>query len=478
MSMDLDAFKKLGIPEAMLKVIGIEQYEKPTLIQEKSIPLAVAGKDIIAAAATGSGKTLSFAAPIVQNTVPGHGIQALVLTPTRELAEQVAKVIKKFSRFAGLDVVMVYGGVSINPQISALRRADVVVATPGRILDHVQRGTINLGDVHTLVLDEADRMLDMGFIDDVKKIIHECPDHRQTMLFSATITPEVTQLSKRYMHHAQSVAAETQVDPRKLSQVYYEVSDNLKFSLLVHVLKEEHTGLVMVFCNSRRNTDFVARNLGAAGIEAEATHGGLTQDRRSRVLERFHSKNVFVLVCTDVAARGLDIPDVSHVYNYDIPKDSKQYVHRIGRTARAGKEGLAISILSPRDHDNFRRLLRETHVEIKPLALPEFAKVPFSLGARDHGQSTRSFRQHPGGDRQHSGYGHGQRQSYGSHVQGQRSSFGGRWGYGSQRSSYGGRSHSGQRSSYGSRSSSGESTGYGQQRGRGNFGKRQARSDY
>lgn len=364
-------FRNLGIIEPVLKSIKDEGFEKPTEIQEKSIPLILEGKDVIARSATGSGKTLAFGSVIIRETEKRKGIQALVLTPTRELAEQVSEALKTFSKYKPLKVTAVYGGTSIGQQFINLRTAEVVVGTPGRLLDHIGRKTINLKKVKILVLDEADRMLDMGFIDDVKKIIRQCPGERQTLLFSATISREVSSLANKYMNAPVEVSAEPYVDAKKLTQIYYEVSDNLKFSLLVHLLKKEKKGLVMVFCNTRRRVDSVAKNLKSVGINATATHGGLTQSRRSSVMKHFHSQTVHVLVCTDVAARGLDIKGVSHIYNYDIPNDSKEYIHRIGRTARAGKEGRAISILVKRGHDNFRRVMRDNNVKILKEKIPE-----------------------------------------------------------------------------------------------------------
>ena len=368
-------FEKLGLTEPILKVIGEEKFEEPSEIQAKTIPLVLAGKDVIAGSATGSGKTLAFGSGIIQNIKRGKGIQALVLTPTRELAEQINNEINKFSKYCPLKTTTVYGGVSINPQMDALTRTDVVVGTPGRILDHLQRRTIDLSKVNILVLDEADRMLDMGFIEDVEKIITQCSRNRQTLLFSATMPPEVSRLAEQFMNNPEKVSAESYVDPSKLSQVYYNVSDNLKFSLLVHLLKQEHDGLVMVFCNTQKNTDFVAKNLKKHGIDSIAIHGGLSQAKRNQNLEKFNSLDVFALVCTDVAARGLDIKGVTHIYNYDLPKESKQYIHRIGRTARAGKEGRAINILSQRDHDNFSHILRDYALEIPVEETPEIEKV-------------------------------------------------------------------------------------------------------
>lgn len=382
----MECFRELGIVTPILRAIEDAEFEKPTEIQKKSIPLILAGKDVIAGAATGSGKTLAFASGIIRDSERGAGIQALVLTPTRELAQQVTTALSYFSRYKPLKYVAVFGGVSINPQIEKLRTADVVIGTPGRILDHIGRRTIKLGKINILVLDEADRMLDMGFIDDVEQIIKECPVKRQTLLFSATISKEVVHLAQRYMNEQVYVSAETYVDPRKLTQFYYDVSDNLKFSLLVHLLKQEivgaGAGLAMVFCNTRKNTDFLGNNLKAVGINAMAIHGGRTQERRNMIMRQFHAEDVHVLVCTDVAARGLDIPSVTQIYNYDIPRDSKDYIHRIGRTARAGKEGRAINILSSRDYDSFRRIMQLNSVTITEKTLPDVKKVRIKLKER------------------------------------------------------------------------------------------------
>ena len=368
-------FKELGISESLLKEILEEKFTEPTEIQTKAIPKVLEGKDVMAESATGSGKTLVFGAGILEKCKLGHGLQALVMTPTRELAEQVAAALKGFSKYMPLEIITVYGGVSINPQMKALQTADVVVGTPGRILDHMERKTIEFRNIKILVLDEADRMLDRGFIDDVEKIIRRCPKERQTLLFSATLAQDIEGLARRYMNHPSRLSAEALVDPRKLTQIYYDVQHEEKLSLLVHLLKYEHSGLVMVFCNARVSVDFVANNLKAEGINAEAIHGGFSQDKRSSTMEKFHSQDVVILVCTDVAARGLDIKGVSHVYNFDLPKDSKQYVHRIGRTARAGKEGKAVSLLSREDHDNFRRIIRDYHIEAKKENIPGFKKI-------------------------------------------------------------------------------------------------------
>jgi len=384
-----EKFKKLGLSEPILKAISDMGFETPSDIQEKAIPLALAGKDIIGGSATGSGKTLAFSAPIIDNLERGKGVQALILTPTRELAEQVAKETERFAKYNPLKIVAVYGGVGIEPQISKLQTAEVVVGTPGRILDHIQRSTINLNKVKFLVLDEVDRMFDMGFYDDVNKIITEVPTARQTMLFSATISSDLDHLAKKHTNNAIEVAVESTVDPSKLKQVYYDVPDGLKFSLLVHLLNHEKSDLVMVFCGTRQNVDFVETNLKKNGINAKAIHGGLSQNARTNVLDGFHKGKVNVMICTDVAARGLDIKGVSHVYNYDIPKTAEEYIHRIGRTARAGKDGIAISILASRDYDNFQKMEKSDKIKIERLKTPYVERV--AMDTRGFGSRRNKF---------------------------------------------------------------------------------------
>ena len=472
----MEAFKKLGLADELLKAVADAHFTEPTEIQEKAIPLALAGKDVIGSAATGSGKTLAFGASIIQHLSRREGMQTLILTPTRELAEQVGKNMRAFSRYKPLDVAIVYGGVAMGPQVDALEHADAVVGTPGRILDHLRQGTLKLKRVKVLVLDEADRMLDMGFIEDVDKIISQCPKERQTFLFSATITSDVTHMAKKYMLHPEEVSAESYVDPSLLQQTYFDVPQDLKFSLLVHLMQHEHPGCIMVFCNTRRNTDFVAHNLEREGINATAIHGGLTQARRNHIMEHFRQGKVVVLVCTDVAARGLDIKNVSHIYNYDIPPTSKEHIHRIGRTARAGKEGKAISIVAPRDYENFRNVLRDDALKIEQEQLPPDLKpLRVSLQYSDR-QEGRGFGGRSGGSR-FGGRGHfgGERREFGS-----RSRFGSsREGGFRPRASFGsGSAGSGERRSFGPRrfgaGSGDRSGGFGGSRGTGrpSFGSR------
>lgn len=367
-------FEELQLSEGMLNSIKLAGFSEPSEIQEKTIPLVVSGKDIVGSSATGSGKTLAFGAGIIDKIKRGLGIQSLILTPTRELAEQVAATLRKFSQFKALKVKDVYGGVPINPQMRDLQKAEIVVGTPGRILDHLQRRTINLSKVKYLVLDEADRMLDMGFIKDVEKILQYCPQPRQTLLFSATISPEIKSIAKRHMREPVQIAVNNQVDPSKLHQCYYDVASNLKFSLLVHLLKLEKKGVAMIFCNTRRNVDRLTQGLEEQNIQAKAIHGGLSQNRRSDTLQSFHEKENLILVCTDVAARGLDIKGITHVYNFDIPATDIDYIHRIGRTARAGKDGIAISFVSSGDHTEFKQISKS--MEIQRINVPKIENIP------------------------------------------------------------------------------------------------------
>jgi superfamily II DNA/RNA helicase len=371
----MDKFKKLGLSKELLSTLNTADISEPTEIQERAIPSALEGKDIIGGSSTGSGKTLVFSAPIIENIKSNGKVQALILTPTRELAEQVSSSIKLFSKNRKLSISAVYGGMAIGPQIRGLSRADIVVGTPGRILDHLKRKTLYLERVQILVLDEVDRMFDMGFQKDVEKIIEFCPQKRQTMLFSATITPVIDRLAKKHTKDPVEIKVDSSLDPSKLKQIYYDVPTNRKFSLLVHLLKNEDSKLVMVFSNTRRNADFIAANLKKEGLKAEVIHGGLSQNQRTRTLAEFHKKGIHFLICTDVAARGLDIKEVTHVYNYDLPPVSTDYIHRIGRTARAGKDGMAISLIAERDRENFRNVLNRGTLNIEEKPIPEFGNI-------------------------------------------------------------------------------------------------------
>ncbi len=356
-------FEEMGFDERLLRAIKELHFEKPTEIQEKAIPFVMQGKDVIGQSMTGSGKTLAFGGPILHKLAYGKGAQALIITPTRELADQVAVHLKQFAKYMRANICEIFGGVSIEPQIARLRHADIVVGTPGRILDHINRRTIDLRTTKILVLDEADRMLDMGFIDDIRRILSNVPKNRQTLLFSATMPREIEFLARRFMNSPVKITTQAFVSRHKMKQFYCDAKEHDKLSLLVHLIKKEKPHLAMVFCNMKRETDFVARVLSENGIEARAIHGDMSQAARMHVLEGFHRGRPHILVATDVAARGLDIKNVSHIFNYDLPNDAENYTHRIGRTARIGKEGKVISLLCSRDHDAFRRIIRVHDIE-------------------------------------------------------------------------------------------------------------------
>ncbi len=371
-------FEELNINKKLIDKIHEQGFEELTLIQEKCLPGIIDGKDVVGQAETGSGKTLAFCLPILDGIIPGEGLQTVVLTPTRELCLQVTDVFKDFGKILGIKTTSVYGGVGIELQIKKIRTSEIVVGTPGRMLDHLRRKTIDFRNIRFLVIDETDKMLDMGFIDDVEKIIRHVPKKRQTLMFSATIVGSIHRLMNRHLYNPLVIKTKSQVDASKLHQTYYDIyNQNEKFSLLVHLLKNDTSGLAIVFCATRRESDIVARNLRKHGIHASAIHGGMTQNQRTRSLDGLKNEQTDVLVATDVAARGLDIKNVSHIYNYDVPKTSIEYIHRIGRTARAGENGAAITLLTAADHDNFRRVQSNNELNIERVEMPDFEKVAF-----------------------------------------------------------------------------------------------------
>ncbi len=385
--------EQLNIHPKLLVKLQEKNFKELTSIQEKCIPEVIKGKDVVGQAETGSGKTLAFCLPILNNIRVGNGLQALVLTPTRELCIQVADVFRDFGKPMGIRTTSVYGGVSIEPQIRDIRASEIVIGTPGRMLDHLRRRTINLGAIRVLVLDETDKMFEMGFIDDVEEIIRNIPHQRQVLMFSATISEDVLRLVKKHLKNPSIIKTHSYVDHTKLKQIYYDIYEqNQKFSLLVHLLNKNTEGLSIVFCGTRKESDVVSRNLARQGIRASAIHGGMTQHKRSSSLEALKTQKATVLVATDVAARGLDIKNVTHIYNYDVPKTQTEYVHRIGRTARAGANGAAITLLTERDHDNFRRVQINDDLKIERADIPEFQKVSFlrRFEPRNHHHQFRS----------------------------------------------------------------------------------------
>jgi ATP-dependent RNA helicase DeaD len=371
--------------------------KEPTEIQTKAIPLIKQGKDVISISKTGSGKTAAFGVPILEDIKQGQGIQYLIIAPVRELAVQISNELRKFGKYIKFSVTTVYGGVSINPQIEAMQRADIVVSTPGRLLDHLENYDLKLDKIKCVVLDEADKMVEMGFIEDIRKILNETPNNRQTLLFGATISNEIDELKQEYMHDPVVAQAESHVEEEYLEQYYYDVKQFEKFSLLVHLLKKEKKDLAIVFCSARSTVEMVTKNLRDNGIKADMIHGKLTQNRRLKVIENFHKGRPNILVASAVAARGLDIKDVSHIFNYDLSQDAQEYVHRVGRTARAGKQGKAITLLSERDHDVFREILNRYPVKVEQLPLENFERLRFNSGRRFGGRGSFRGGGRPGG---------------------------------------------------------------------------------
>ena len=351
--------------------LGFSEF---TEIQEKCIPLIQQGRDVIGLSHTGSGKTAAFGFPALEKVSPGHGLQLLVIVPTRELCNQVTKEFRKFTKYRKTYITEVYGGVSINPQFEHLKKADVVIGTPGRLLDHLTRRTIDLRKIKILILDEADKMFEMGFIEDINRIISQIPQNSQKLLFSATMSTSIHKLVQKYMDNPETIKMPIYVDKSKLIQNYYNIDRKDKFSLLVHILKP-FQNLVIIFCSTRRNVDYINNNLRKQNFKAEAIHGGLTQAKRKQVMDAFRDNKLQILVASDVAARGLDIKNVDLIVNYDLPKTSQEYVHRIGRTARAGCEGKVISLLSSEDHDNFRHVLQDRSLLINKMETPKYEIV-------------------------------------------------------------------------------------------------------
>jgi ATP-dependent RNA helicase DeaD len=371
-------FDELKLSKKLVDKTREKKFEELTIIQEKCCPEIIKGKDVVGQAETGSGKTLAFCLPILDKIILGGGLQCVILTPTRELCVQVSDVFVDFGGTLGVKITSVYGGVSIEPQIKKIRSSEIVIGTPGRMLDHLRRQTIDFRNVRFLVIDETDKMLDMGFIEDVEKIIRYTPKNRQTLMFSATIMESIHRLMNKHLNNPVIIKTQSQVDKSKLKQVYYDIyqQDN-KFSLLVHLLKENTMGLSIVFCATRRESDIVAKNLRKQGVNATAIHGGMSQNKRSQSLDSLRNEQTDVLVATDVAARGLDIKNVTHIFHYDVPKTSIEYIHRIGRTARAGEKGKAITLLTKPDHDNFRRVQSNDELDIERADVPDFIRVPF-----------------------------------------------------------------------------------------------------
>lgn len=353
-------------------------FESATDIQSQAIPVSLSGRDVIGQAQTGTGKTVAFSIPVVEKVNREDGnIQAIILTPTRELCIQVAEEITKVGGVKGVRVLAIYGGQDINRQIRGLRnRPHVIVATPGRLMDHMNRRTLTLEHVSIAVLDEADEMLDMGFVEDIETILGACPSERQTLLFSATMKRGVTSLARKFMKDFVTVAVKaSEVTVPTIEQEYYEVSENHKLDVLTRLLDIQNPELAIVFGRTKRRVDELTSALQTRGYVADGLHGDLSQKQRDTVMSKFREGSLEVLVATDVAARGLDVSGVTHVYNFDIPQDIDSYVHRIGRTGRAGKSGIASTFVTPREIDHLHQIERITRHRITKRPLPTFSEA-------------------------------------------------------------------------------------------------------
>ena len=346
-------FAGLGLLPELVRAVAEEGYDAPTPIQRDTIPLALLGRDVVGSAQTGTGKTAAFLLPILQRLAhepaSGHRLRALVLVPTRELAEQVLERARAYGRHLHLRAAAIYGGVGMEPQTQAVRRGvDIVVATPGRFLDHMGRGHLDLSHVEVLVLDEADRMLDMGFAPDVRRILDALPEERQTLLFSATISDDVDRLARRALQNHTAVETSRRASPAEgIEHGIFAVDKLNKKDALVSILRLDFMRRVLVFTRTKYGADKLARHLKREGVPAAAMHGDKAQSTRLRTLEEFREGRVRILVATDLAARGIDVDQIELVVNFDVPTDPEVYVHRVGRTARAGAQGLALTLMSP-----------------------------------------------------------------------------------------------------------------------------------
>ncbi len=391
-------FSELGLDEVLLRAIQEQGYTTPTPIQARAIPVALAGKDLLGAAQTGTGKTASFSLPILQllqpfantSTSPArHPVRALVLTPTRELADQVAANIETYGKYSALRSTPIFGGVDMNPQAAQLRRGvEILIATPGRLLDHLQQKNTQLGEVQILVLDEADRMLDMGFLPDLQRILNLLPENRQTLLFSATFSPEITKLTKSYLRSPVAINVATQnATAKNVRQRVYTLDSKDKSAAVIELIHRHAMGQVIVFCNSKLGASRLVRQIEQAGISAASIHGDKTQKERMEALERFKQGDIIALVATDVAARGIDIVELPAVINFDLPFNAEDYVHRIGRTGRAGASGDALSLCSPEEEKYL--------VDIEKLIQKPFEREAFIPANPIKGRRTEAIKRQP-----------------------------------------------------------------------------------
>lgn len=374
----MTTFNDLGLSKQVLQAVRKMGFEEATPIQEQTIPVAIKGQDVIGQAQTGTGKTAAFGIPMIEKAEPDHGsVQGLVVTPTRELAIQVSEELNKIGEFKGVRTLPIYGGQDIQHQIKALKkRPGVIVGTPGRLLDHIRRRTIKLQHVNTVILDEADEMLNMGFIDDIKNILSTTPDERQTLLFSATMPKPIRDLAQDFMTDPELISIKKkELTAPDTEQFYIEVHEKEKFDVLCRLLDIQSPNLAIIFGRTKKRVDELSEALIIRGYSAEGIHGDLNQSKRDAVIRHFREGTTEILAATDVAARGLDISGVTHVYNYDVPQGPESYVHRIGRTGRAGNTGLALTFVTPRETGHLRQIEQTIKHKIPRQQPPTFVEA-------------------------------------------------------------------------------------------------------
>ncbi|WP_102274951.1 DEAD/DEAH box helicase [Cytobacillus massiliigabonensis] len=373
----MTTFSDFGLSNELEKALSNMGFEEPTPIQAQAIPIGLKGKDMIGQAQTGTGKTTAFGVPLLEQVSKEEGVQGLVLAPTRELAVQVAEELNRIGQVKGIKTLPIYGGQDINRQIRGLKnRPQIIAATPGRLIDHIERKTIRLANLKMVVLDEADEMLNMGFIEDIERILGEIKGERQTMLFSATMPKRIQSLAEKFMQEPELVKIKAkEMTVTNIEQHYMEVHEKQKFDVLCSLLDIQSPELAIVFGRTKRRVDEVVEGLIKRGYSAEGIHGDIPQSKRDQVIRRFKEQTIDIMVATDVAARGLDISGVSHVYNFDIPQDPESYVHRIGRTGRAGKKGLAVTFVSPREIDHLKIIENVTKSKMAKMPVPSFKDV-------------------------------------------------------------------------------------------------------
>ncbi len=373
----MTTFSDFGLSNELEKALSNMGFEEPTPIQAQAIPIGLQGKDMIGQAQTGTGKTTAFGVPLLEQINIHDGIQGLVLAPTRELAVQVAEELNRIGQVKGIKTLPIYGGQDINRQIRGLKnRPQIIAATPGRLIDHIERKTIRLGNIKMVVLDEADEMLNMGFIEDIERILSEIKGERQTLLFSATMPKRIQSLAEKFMKDPELVKIKAkEMTVKNIEQHYMEVHEKQKFDVLCSLLDIQSPELAIVFGRTKKRVDEVVEGLIKRGYSAEGIHGDIPQAKRDQVIRRFKEQTIDIMVATDVAARGLDISGVTHVYNFDIPQDPESYVHRIGRTGRAGNKGLAVTFVSPREIDHLKIIENVTKSKMAKKPVPTIKDV-------------------------------------------------------------------------------------------------------